>query len=146
MPRRAASGAGSRARWRLEPPLCRPLARRRAVNSHLHQAFTRGAWPARALNSLPGAVSTRRTVQLLTSDDHALTTVVSIRSASDRLEAPSADALVVCSDRRVCVCLDSPGRLLRPTSLWVFGFPLEKNKDRQREAARSWPPAQLATM
>ena len=59
MPRRAARGAGSRARRRLEPPLCRPLARRRAVNRHLHYAFTRRAWPPRALNSLPGAVSTR---------------------------------------------------------------------------------------
>jgi hypothetical protein len=40
MPPRAARGAGSRARRRLEPPLCRPLARRRAVNGHLHYAFT----------------------------------------------------------------------------------------------------------
>ena len=59
MPQRAARGAGSRARRRLEPPLCRPLARRRAVNRHLHYAFTQGAWPPRALNSLLGAVSTR---------------------------------------------------------------------------------------
>jgi hypothetical protein len=108
MPRRGARGAGSRTRQRLEPPLCRPLARRRAVNRHLRYAFTQGACPARALNSLPGAVSTRRTVQLLTSDDHTLTTVVSTRSASDRLEAPRADALVDCSDRRVRGCLDSP--------------------------------------
>ena len=65
------------------------------------------AWLPRGLNSLPGAVSTGRTVQLLTSSDHAHTTVVSIRSASDRLEAPRVDALVDCSDRRVCGCLDS---------------------------------------
>jgi hypothetical protein len=45
--------------------------------------------------------------QLLTSSDHALTTVVSIRSGSDRLEAPRADALIDCSDRRFCGCLDS---------------------------------------
>ena len=31
----AARGAGSRARRRLEPPLCRPPARRRAINRHL---------------------------------------------------------------------------------------------------------------
>ena len=69
--------------WRCSafPPLCGPLARRRAVNRHLHYAFTRRAWPARALNSLPGAVSTVRTVRPLTSSDHAHTTVVSIRSA-----------------------------------------------------------------
>ncbi len=65
----AARGAGSRARRRLEPRLCRPLARRRAVNRHLRYAFTQRAWPARALNSLPGAVSTRRPVRLLTSSD-----------------------------------------------------------------------------
>ncbi len=56
---------------------------------------------ARALNSLPGAVSTGRTVPLVTSSDHARTTVVSIGSVSDRPEAP----------RAAC-----PGRLLRPTS------------------------------
>ena len=62
MPRRAARAAGSRARRRLEPPLCRPLARRPAINRHLHEAFTPRAWPPRALDSLPGAVSTGRTV------------------------------------------------------------------------------------
>jgi len=107
MPQRAARGAGSRARRPLEPPLCRPLARRRALNRHLHYAFTRRAWPSRALNALPGAVSTGRTVQLLTSSDHAPTTVVSVPSVSDRLEAPRADALVHCCDRRVYGCLNS---------------------------------------
>jgi len=58
MPRHAARGAGSRARRPLEPPLCRPLARHRALNRHLHDAFTRRARPACALTSLPGAVPT----------------------------------------------------------------------------------------
>ena len=43
MPRRDARGAGSRARMRLESPLCRSLARRTAVNRHLYYAFTPGA-------------------------------------------------------------------------------------------------------
>ena len=58
MPRHAARGAGFRARRPLEPPLCRPLARHRALNRHLHDAFTRRARPACALTSLPGAVPT----------------------------------------------------------------------------------------
>jgi hypothetical protein len=58
MPRHAARGTGSRARRPLEPPLCRPLARHRALNRHLHDAFTRRARPACALTSLPGAVPT----------------------------------------------------------------------------------------
>jgi hypothetical protein len=70
MPQRAVRGAGSRARQRLEPPLCRPLLRRRAVNRHLHYAPTRRAWPPRALHSRPGAVLPGRTVQLLMSSDH----------------------------------------------------------------------------
>ena len=122
MPRHAARGAGSRARRRLEPPLCRPLARRRAVNRHLHDAFTRRAWPPRALNSLPGAVSTGRTVQLLTSSDHAHTTVVSIGSVSDRLEARSGCAGRLL--RPTSSCLNPEGgcavRLLRPTSSWFL--------------------------
>ncbi len=93
--RGAARGAGSRARRRLEPRLCRPLARRRAVDRDLQYALTRRAWPARALNSLPGAVSTGRTVRLITSSDHPHTTVVSIRSASDRRQAPRVDALSI---------------------------------------------------
>ena len=59
----------------------------------------------------PGAVSAGRTVQLLTPSDHAHTTVVSVRSASDRLEAP----------------IECAGRLLRPTSLWLSGFPRVQN-------------------
>ena len=90
MPRPAVRGAGSRARRRLEPPSCRPLARHRAVNKHLHYAFTRRAWPARALNALPGAVSTGRTVQLVTSSDHARTPVILMASVSDRPEGPRA--------------------------------------------------------
>src|ERR1700677_4237973 len=70
MPRRAVRGAGSRAKRRLEPLLCRPLARRRAVNRHIHHAFTRRARPPRALHSRPGAVLTGRTVQLLMFSDH----------------------------------------------------------------------------
>jgi hypothetical protein len=56
--RYAARGAGSRARRPLEPPLCRPLARHRVLNRHLHDAFTRSSRPACALTSLPGAVPT----------------------------------------------------------------------------------------
>ena len=41
-PQRAARGAGSRARRRLEPPLYRPPTRHRAVKRHLDQAFARG--------------------------------------------------------------------------------------------------------
>jgi hypothetical protein len=35
-----APGAGSRARRPLEPPLCKPLARHRALDRLLHYAFT----------------------------------------------------------------------------------------------------------
>jgi hypothetical protein len=69
MPQRAVRGAGSRARRRLEPPLCRRLARRRAVNKQIHASFTRKAWLPRALHSRPGAVSTGRTTQLLMLGD-----------------------------------------------------------------------------
>jgi hypothetical protein len=106
------------------------LARRRALNRHRHNAFTPGAWRPRALNSLSGAVSTGRTVQLLTSRDHSHTTVVSSQSTSDRLEAPRLDALVDCSDRRVCGCLDSPtsSRVSEfPTNSWVSGFPRHRS-------------------
>ncbi len=48
----------------------------------------------------PSSVAWTRTPG--TSSDHAHKTVVSIRSARDRLEAPRADALVDSSDRRVC--------------------------------------------
>jgi hypothetical protein len=43
------------ARRPLEPPLCRPLARHRALNRHLRDAFTRRARPICALPSWPGA-------------------------------------------------------------------------------------------
>ena len=120
----AAAAAGSKARRRLEPPLYRPPARRRAVNRHLRQASTRRPWPPCALHSLPGPVSPGQTTQLLASTDHAHTTVVSIRSVSDRLEAPRADALVHCCEQWVHLCLNfyAPGRLLRPTSSWVSEF------------------------
>ncbi len=55
--------------------------------------------------SLPG-----EPFNLVTSSDHAHTTVVSRRSVCDRLESSRADPLVHCSDRRVCA------------SLWVSGF------------------------
>jgi hypothetical protein len=135
MPQQAARSASFRARRRLEPPLRRPLARRRAVNRRLHYAFTRRAWPARALDLLTGAVSTRWAVQLLTSSDHAHTTVVSTRSASDRLEAPSADALVDCSDRRVCGCLDSWS--IAPTDEFVGVWIPSRKK--QRPTTRGCP-------
>jgi hypothetical protein len=71
MRRRAARGAGSRTRPRLEPPLCRPVARRRAVNGHLHYAFLK--WrrhPARSTRCPDRLDIDRRTVQLLTSSDY----------------------------------------------------------------------------
>ena len=108
MRRRAARGAGSRARRRLEPPLCRPLARRRAVNRHLHYAFLKGRGHP-ALNSLPGP-SRHRQANRSTSHvkrSRTKTTVVSIRSASDRLETQRLDAQVDCSYRRFLGCLDS---------------------------------------
>ena len=49
-----------------------------------------------------------RHFQLLKASDHALTTVILIRSASHCIETPR----VGCA-----------GRLLRPTSLWVSGCP-----------------------
>ena len=48
------------------PALCRPLARRRALNQHRHYAFTPRAWPPFALNSLTSGNTDRRAVQLLT--------------------------------------------------------------------------------
>ena len=44
-------------------------------------------------------------ISRLIFDDNAHTTVVSIRSASERREAPRVDALVDCPYRRVCGCL-----------------------------------------
>jgi hypothetical protein len=71
MPQRAARGAGSRGSLRLDPPLRRPLTRRRAVNRLLHYAFTQEAWPPRALNSVRDPISRARTAQLPKSSDHA---------------------------------------------------------------------------
>ena len=74
-----------------------------------------GAWPPRALNSLPGP-SRHRQANRSTSHvkrSRTKTTVVSIRSASDRLETQRLDAQVDCSYRRFLGCLDS----------WVSGFP-----------------------
>ena len=65
--------------------------------------------PPHALNSLPGADSTGRTVRLLTSSDPAQKTVVEIRSAANRLEAPRADALV-CLEREPVKLEDSEKR------------------------------------
>ena len=109
MRRRAARGAGSRARRRLEPPLCRPLARRRPVKQTSPLRVPQGAWPPRALNSLPGP-SRHRQANRSTSHfkrSRTKTTVVSIRSASDRLETQRLDAQVDCSYRRFLGCLDS---------------------------------------
>jgi hypothetical protein len=75
--------------------LCMPLARRRAVDRLTHHAFTRKAWPPRALHPRPGAGLTGRTVQLLMFSDRAR------RPVSDRFTSASADALADCSDRRV---------------------------------------------
>ena len=74
---RAARGAGSRARRRLEPLLCRRLAQRRVINTHLHH-LSLGERGHLTRNTLRGAVSTGRTVQLRTSNDRARTSAVSI--------------------------------------------------------------------
>ncbi len=67
----AARGAGSRARRRLEPRLCRPLTLRRAVSRHLEYAFLNGrGHPVRSIRCPDRLESDRRTVQLLTSSDH----------------------------------------------------------------------------
>ncbi len=67
----AARGAGSRARRRLEPPLCRPLARRRPVKQTSPLRVPQGAWPPRDSTRCPDRLDLdRRTVQLLTSSDH----------------------------------------------------------------------------
>ena len=87
--RSAALGAGSKARRRLEPPLCRPLARRRAANRHLHYNLTQRAWSPRALEPLPDAVSTStgRTVQLsgqvITHKNHGGLDSVGLRPPRD---------------------------------------------------------------
>jgi hypothetical protein len=106
MPRRAALGAGSKARRRLEPPLGRPPARRRAVKQTFPLGFHSRVWPPRALNTLPDAVSAGRTVLLRTSSDHAHPKVVPIRSDPDRSDNECA------------------GRLLSPSSSWMSGFRL----------------------
>ena len=55
----------------------------------------------------PAPSRTGRTVQPVTSNGDENTTVVSVRSAHDRFEAPRVDALAACSDRGDCGCLDS---------------------------------------
>ncbi len=142
---RRCRGAGSRTRRRLEPRLCRPLAQRRAVNTHLQYALTRRAWPARALNSLPGAVSTGRPVRLLTSSNPAHATVVLIRSDSDRRQAPRVDALVDCSYRRVCGCLNSMIRIPEKSILTTDHTDSTDGKetDRNGRLAGPEPPRSL---
>ena len=104
MPRRAARGAGSRARRRLEPRLCRPLARRRAVNRHLHYALTRRAWPARASTRCPAPSRQGEPFDFSRQ-------VITHTRRSSRFGRPQTAARLRESD--------APGRLLRPTSLWV---------------------------
>jgi hypothetical protein len=99
MPRRAVRGAGSKARRRLEPPLCNPLARRRAVNRHIHHAFTRRAWPPRA-----PLASRRRLDRANRSNSSALITRATLGLGGFR--STSADALADCFDRRVSGCLN----------------------------------------
>ena len=113
MPRHAARGAGSRARRPLEPPLCRPLARHRALKRHLHDAFTRRARPAGALDLVARrrADRTGRTVLRLTSSDHARTMVILKSSVSDRLGGSESGCA---------------GRFVRPTSSWVSESPTDK--------------------
>ncbi len=92
----------------LEPPSCRPLARHRALNRHLHDAFTRRARPACALTSLPFrcADRTERTPLRPTSSNHAHTMVILKTSVSDRLGAPGAGAVAGWADRRLYGCLN----------------------------------------
>ena len=73
---RAARGAGSRARRRLEPLLCRPPSRRTVINPHLPH-LSPGECGRLARNSLHSAVSTGRPVQLRTSSDRAHKSAIS---------------------------------------------------------------------
>ncbi len=130
MPQRAARGAGSRARRRLEPPLCRPLARRRAVRRHLHYAFLKGRGHLAHSTRCPDRLDIdRRPVQLLTSSEHEQKppssrfgrpqTASRLRDWMRRSTAPAGDFLglwiprldaeVDCSCRRLHGCLDSSG-------------------------------------
>ena len=107
MPQHAARGAGSRARRRLEPPLCRPPARRRAVNRHLHCAFTQGARPPRASTRCPAPSRPGEPFnfsrQAITNKNHRRRDSVGLR--------PPRDSEIGCGDR-----------LLRPAISWVSGF------------------------
>jgi hypothetical protein len=101
MPQRAVRGAGSRARRRLEPPSCRPLTRRRSVKIFITISLEERGRLAR----------------------------------SARIPAPSWQAepfnFLCPVITRATLGLESfqvrergcPGRLLRPTSLWVSEFP-----------------------
>ncbi len=144
MRRRAARGAGSRARRRLEPPLCRPLARRRPVKQTSPIRVPQGAWPPRALNSRPGP-SRHRQANRTTSHlkrSRTKTTVVSIRSASDRLETQRLDAQVDCSYRRFLGCLDSLA--LGPNRLAIKGLRLCTSSPTGKRLARRACPFRSA--
>ena len=64
---------------------------------------------------------------LVTSSDHAHTTVVLRRSVSDRLESPRADPLLHCSGRRIYECLNPHGKTRKSIAKGLpfdFGFPI----------------------
>ena len=90
-------------RRRLEPPLCRPLARHRAVSRQLHYGFTR--FHSKSAVGSHAQLAARRRLgrasrSIVTPSDHARTTIASIASVSDRSEGPRANALADRFDRR----------------------------------------------
>ena len=67
MPLRAVGGAGSRARWRLEPALSSSLARRQAVDISITRSLEERRRFARSTRA--GGVLTGRTVHILMFSD-----------------------------------------------------------------------------
>ena len=88
------SGPSASKRRRLEPPLCRPLARHRAVSRQLHYGFTR--FHSKSAVGSHAQLAARRRLgrasrSIVTPSDHARTTIASVASVSDRSEGPRAN-------------------------------------------------------
>ena len=98
---------------------CRPTARRRAVNRHLHCAFTKEARPPRAQLAVRRRLDRANRSTSHVKRSRIKTTVVSIQSASDRLGDPRADAFLNCSEPRVCGCLDSRVCGCLDSAVWI---------------------------
>jgi len=111
MPQRAARGAGSRARRRLEPPLCRPLARRRAVTDI---SITLSLEEHGRLARSTRCPAPSRQGERFNFSRQAITHT---RPSSRYARSQTASRL-----RSGCA-----GRLLRPTKLWVSEFTDRQN-------------------